>query len=209
MRHFACALVLALLPSLALAQEKTVAVPATIKVEGKPPIPQSIADDLARYTQFREAQLIAWHPTKRQVLITTAFGNVPQIHMVAGPGLARTQLTFLPGAGVARLVSAGYDPADPTTFVFLRDPAGGEARSLYRYDMTTGDVSLIVESKTRYPIVWSRQGKWLAYDSSERNGKNRAIYVIQPSGPNSKRLIEPVKRPISPWDWTPASNRLL
>ena len=86
MRHFVCAAILALLPSVGAAQEKTVAVPATIKVEGMPPIPQSIADDLARYTQFREAQLLAWHPTKRQVLITTAFGDVPQIHMVAGPG---------------------------------------------------------------------------------------------------------------------------
>ena len=103
MRHFACAAILALLPSLALAQEKTVPTPANVKVEGMPPIPQSIADDLARYTQFREAQLLAWHPTKRQVLITTSFGNVPQIHLVAGPGMARTQLTFLPGAGVSRL----------------------------------------------------------------------------------------------------------
>src|SRR5207342_1316098 len=119
MRHFACAAILALLPTLAVAQEKTVSVPPTIKVEGMPPIPQAIADDLARYTQFREAQLIDWHPTKRQVLIATAFGQFPQFHMVAGPGLARTQLTFLPAPGVSRLVSAAFDPADPNTFVFL------------------------------------------------------------------------------------------
>src|SRR5438128_7452185 len=96
MRHSVCAaIILALLPSLGHAQ--TVAVPATVKVEGMPPIPQSIADDLARYTQFREANLIGWHPAKRQVLITTSFGGVPQLHMVAGPGMARTQLTFMPG----------------------------------------------------------------------------------------------------------------
>ena len=43
MRHFACAAVLALLPSLALAQEKTVPTPPNVKVEGMPPIPQSIS----------------------------------------------------------------------------------------------------------------------------------------------------------------------
>jgi dipeptidyl aminopeptidase/acylaminoacyl peptidase len=209
MRHFACAALLLLLPSLAAAQEKTVAVPATIKVEGMPPIPQSIADDLARYTQFREAQLLAWHPTKRQVLITTSFGGVPQLHLVAGPGMARTQLTFLPGAGVARLVSADFDPADPNTIVFLRDPAGGEARNLYRYDATSGDVSLVVESKTRYGIVWAKQGKWLAYDSSERNGKDRDLYVVQPADPKTKRKLADFDGPFSPQDWSPDGNSLL
>ena len=209
MRHLACATILALLPSLAVAQEKTMAVPPTIKVEGMPPIPQSIADDLARYTQFREAQLIGWHPTKRQVLITTAFGGFPQIHTVAGPGLARTQLTFLPAPGVSRLVSAAFDPADPNTFVFLRDPAAGEARSLYRYDMATGEVSLVAEAKARFNIVWSRQGRWLAYDSSERNGKDRDLYVIQPSDPKTKRLLTQVEGPFSPQDWSPDGNSLL
>jgi dipeptidyl aminopeptidase/acylaminoacyl peptidase len=209
MRHFVCAAILLLLPPVAAAQEKTVVVPATIKVEGMPPIPQSIADDLARYTQFREANLIGWHPAKRQMVITTAFGDFPQLHLVAGPGMARTQLTFLPRPGVPRLASGAFDPADHNTFVFLNAPAGGELRNLYRYDMTTGDVSLVVESKTRYPIVWSKQGKWLAYDSSERNGKDRDLYVIQPSDPKTKRLLAPVEGPFSPQDWSPDGNSLL
>ena len=209
MRQFVCAAILLLLPSLVAAQEKTVAVPATIKIEGMPPIPQSIADDLARYTQFRESNLIGWNPAKRQVLITTAFGATPQLHLVAGPGMARTQLTFFPGGGLPRLVSAGFDPADPNTFVFQRDPSGGELRNLYRYDMATGDISLVVESRTRYPIVWSKQGKWLAYDSSERNGKDRDIYVIQPSDPKTKRLLAQVEGPFRPNDWSPDGNSIL
>lgn len=209
MRHLACAALLLLLPTAAAAQEQTVAVPPTIKVEGMPPIPQSIADDLARYTQFREAQLIAWHPTKRQVLITTSFGGFPQLHMVAGPGLARTQLTFLPAPGVPKLVSAAFDPADPNTFVFLRDPGSGEARSLYRYDLATGEISLVAEAKSRFNIAWARQGKWLAYDSSERNGKDRDLYVIQPSDPKTKRLLTQVEGPFSAQDWSPDGNSLL
>src|SRR3954451_7106766 len=67
-------------------------VPPNVKSDGLPPLPQSIADGLRPYSEFREAQLVAWHPSKRQVVITTRFGNVPQIHLVDGAGRARTQL---------------------------------------------------------------------------------------------------------------------
>jgi dipeptidyl aminopeptidase/acylaminoacyl peptidase len=209
MRHFACAAILLLLPSSAFAQEKTVTVPPGIKVEGMPPIPQSIEDGLARYTQFREAELLDWHPTKRQILIQTAFGNSPQIHSVDGPGRARTQLTFLP-AGVARFVTARFDPADGNTFVFLRDPGGsGDNRSLYRYDMTTGEVSLVVEARSRFSGAFARQGKWFAYDSTERNGKDRDIYVVQVSDPKTKRRLTEVPGAWSAHDWSPDGNTLL
>src|SRR5436190_23841086 len=110
MRHLACAAILVLLPSLAPAQEKAIATPPTITVEGIPPIPQSIADGLARYAQFREAQMQAWHPTKRQILITTALGPVPQIHLVDGPGRDRRQLTWY-ASGVSHAgVATSFDP---------------------------------------------------------------------------------------------------
>jgi dipeptidyl aminopeptidase/acylaminoacyl peptidase len=209
MRHFACAAILALLPSLAVAQERTVPVPPGIKVEGMPPVPQSIEDGLARYTQFREAQMLGWHPTKRQILIQTAFGNYPQIHLVDGPGHARTQLTFLPQPGVSRFVSAQFDPADGNTIVFQFDTRGGELRSLYRYDLATGETSLVTEARTHYAHVWSRQGKWLAYDSAERNGKDRDLYVIQPADPKTKRRLGDFDGPWSPQDWSPDGTTLL
>src|SRR5450756_620288 len=114
MRHFACAAILALLPSLTGAQEKTVPTPANVKVEGMPPVPQSILDGVARYAQFRQAQLIAWHPTKRQVLITTSFNSnpsIPQIHLIDGPGRDRRQLTWM-NRGVSATVNASFAPTD-------------------------------------------------------------------------------------------------
>jgi len=209
MKHFACAAALALLPSLALGQEKMVATPPTITVEGIPPIPQSIADGLARYAQFRQAQLQAWHPMKRQILITTALGPVPQIHLVDGPGRSRRQMTWY-STGVSHGNAApSFDPADGNTFVFQYDAAGSELRSLYRFDMNTGEISLAAESKSRYPHVWSRQGKWLAFDSAERNGKDRDLYVMQPSDPKTKRRLADFEGPWKPEDWSPDGSSLL
>ena len=211
MRHFAWVVpILALVP-LAVAQDKAVPTPANVKVEGMPGIPQSIFDGVARYGQSREAQMIAWHPLKRQLLITTSFNSnpaIPQIHLVEGPGRDRRQLTWLPPPGVPVLVNAAFDPADGDTFVFQYD-SSAELRSLYRYNMVAGEPFLVAEAKSRYPPVWARQGKWLAYDSAERNGRDRDLYVIQPSDAKTKRRLADFTGPWSPQDWTPDGATLL
>src|SRR5687767_11066843 len=145
MRHFACAAaLLVLLPTAGAAQEKTIPTPPTIKVEGMPPIPQSIADDLARYTRFKDAQLVAWHPTKRQLLVTTVTTTSRQIHLVDWPGTIGPALTSYPQPGIARSVPTSFDPADPSGFIFQRDPGGTESTSLFRYDFATGTISMAV-----------------------------------------------------------------
>lgn len=210
MRHFACAALLLLLASPAPAQEKTAPTPANVKVEGMPPMPQSILDGLARYAQFRSAQLVAWHPTKRQVLITTSFNSnpsTPQLHLVDGPGRDRRQLTWME-RGLSPVVAASFAPGDPNAFVFQYD-SSAELRSLYRFDLTTGEPSLVVESRSRYAPVWSRQGNWLAYDSAERNGRDRDVYVIQPSDPKTKRRLGEFTGAWNPQDWSPDGTALV
>jgi dipeptidyl aminopeptidase/acylaminoacyl peptidase len=211
MRLLVSAAVLLLLPFLVVAQEKTVPVPQNVKVEGMPPIPQSIADTFSLYAQFRSAQMQAWHPTKRQIIVTTGFGSAPQLHLVDGPGRDRHQMTWLPGGGVSPNLSIpSFDPADATTLVFAYDPAGGEARSLYRYDFTTGQAVAAIPAQIRYAPVWARQGKWLVYDSNERNGKDRDLYVVQPSDPKTKRrLAEFEGAGWSPQDWSPDGKTIV
>lgn len=211
MRHFACAALVFVVAATGRAsgQEKMVTPPASLTTEGIPPIPQSIADGLAKYAQFRQAQMIAWHPSKRQILITTALGSTTQLYSIDGPGRDRHQLTWYDTRGVSVNVSASFDPADANTFVFQFDPEGGELRPLYRYDMTTGEITLVTASKTRYGHVWSRTGKWLAYDSAERNGKDRDLYVIQPSDPKTRRRLAEFDGPYAPQDWSPDGNTLL
>lgn len=196
---------------LAQAREATVPVPSNIKVEGMPAIPQSIADGLARYAQFRQAQLIAWHPTKRQVLITTSFASTPvapQLHLVDGPGRERRQLTWVKN-GLPADVDASFDPADGQTIVFPSDPAGGEFGSLYRYDLASGETSLVTDAQMRFAPVWAHRGVWLAYDSKERNGRDRDLYVIEPARPSTKRRLGDFEGSWVPQDWSPDGSTLL
>src|SRR5438128_1783468 len=59
-----------------------------------PAIPKALAERSAAYGEARAAAFLDWHPTKREILISTRFADVPQVHRVAFPGGDRRQLTF-------------------------------------------------------------------------------------------------------------------
>src|SRR5437762_13852078 len=75
--------------------------------DGVPPVPASIAEAGRRYSEFRSAAFWDWHPTRREMLVGTRFGDAQQLHRVKLPGGARMQLTFFadPVAG------ASYQPS--------------------------------------------------------------------------------------------------
>jgi hypothetical protein len=78
-------------------------------------IPLKVAEDTARYGESRPSTLFGWHPTRREILIGTRFGDTVQVHGVAMPGGARRQLTFFPD----RVLGARYLP-DGKAFIFQK-----------------------------------------------------------------------------------------
>ncbi len=191
-------------------------VPANVKAEGLPPIPASIVQDLAPYASSRRAAVLGWHPTRRQLLITTAFdGNTFQIHSVAGPGMDRQQLTFFPtGNGVAaNSVAASYAP-DGSYFVFNKDSSsGGETMQLFRFDLDTKKTTLLTDGKSRNGVpVWSHQSGLIAFESTRRrghDGADRDIWVMNPLDPSTARLVSEVEGTWSVADWSPDDSELL
>jgi hypothetical protein len=124
---FAAALFLFLLPSLAPAAPATQATNAPVAAvspnenlvtDGIPPIPASVAEEAQRYTEFRSAGFVSWHPVERRMLIRTRFADTVQIHVVRQPMGARTQLTFFPDsvANAAFPPTAGKDGNDFIVF---------------------------------------------------------------------------------------------
>jgi dipeptidyl aminopeptidase/acylaminoacyl peptidase len=206
-RFLVCAAAVIALPAVLSAQGPTAVAPANTKIEGMPPIPRSILGGLAKYGQFRTARLVAWHPTRRQLLVNTAVTGSSQIHAIDGPGRDRRQLTWMERGVSPNLERAVFAPSGDS-FVFQYD-ASAELRSLYRYVFASGETSLVADAQSRYVPVWSRDGKWLAYDSAERNGTDRDLYVIQPSDPSTKRRLADFTGPFAPQDWTPDGATLI
>jgi dipeptidyl aminopeptidase/acylaminoacyl peptidase len=157
-----------------------------LTVENIPPIPQSIVQKAYRYREFRAAGMQSWHPTKRELLITTRFGSTNQIHEVKSPGSMRRQITFLPD----RVTGASYPPRGGAFFLFAHDTGGGEWFQISRYDNATGEITLLTDGKSRNEInAWSHDGKRIAYTSTLRTGKDTDIYVMDPLNPKSARML--------------------
>jgi dipeptidyl aminopeptidase/acylaminoacyl peptidase len=175
--------------------------------EGVPAVPAALAEDVRRYTEFRTAGLSSWHPTRREMLVGTRFGDTPQVHLVRMPGGARTQLTFFP----ERAGGAQFRPVTGDYFVFSKDVGGNEFYQLYRYDTGTGDVTLLTDGKSRnVSQLWSHGGRLLAYSSTRRNGKDLDLYVIDPADPKSDRRLMQLEG--GGWgaaDFSPDDSRLL
>ncbi|HJZ91518.1 MAG TPA: S9 family peptidase [Gemmataceae bacterium] len=197
---------------LVLAAPATVAQSDVIKpgdnlvTDGIPPVPAELAEKVARYTEFRSASLTSWHPTRREMLISTRFGQSSQVHRVKMPGGARFQLTFYPDS----VSGASYEPSNGDYFVFGKGSGGNERFQLYRYDFATGDVTLFTDGKSRNtPGPWATAGGRMAYTSTRRNNRDFDIWVINPAEPKSDKLLLQVEGAWHPIDWSPDDDRLL
>ena len=191
----------------AFAQNGHVAPGDNLVVQGIPPVPASLAAAVDRYAQFRTATVSDWHPTQRQMLIRTRFGDTLQVHVVKQPGGARTQLTFF----AERVADAAYDPVAGDYFLFTRDTGGNEFYQIYRYDLAGGESTLLTDGKSRNTGgVWSTAGDRIAYQSTRRNGRDSDIYVVNPRDPQSNRLV--MQAASGGWyaiDWSPDDRSLL
>jgi dipeptidyl aminopeptidase/acylaminoacyl peptidase len=207
MRSLSRILAVLALTAAAFPQTDQIAPNENLVAEGIPKIPTSLAETVERYTNFRAAVLDSWNPTKREMLIATRFADTYQVHMVKMPGGARTQLTFYPD----RVAGALYPPTKDDFFVFSKDVGGGEFYQLYRYDVATGNVTLLTDGKSRNTDpVWNYSGDKLAYTSTRRTGNDLDLYAIDPANPKTDRLVAQLAG--GGWqalDWSPDGKKLL
>lgn len=181
--------------------------PESLVLDDVPPVPADLPDRAGRYTEARGALLADWHPTRPEMLVLTRFADTQQVHLVKSPGGARTQLTFYPD----RVEGAVFEPSDGDYFIFTKGTGGAEFFQNYRYDLATGDVTLLTDGKSRngHP-VFSHRGGRVAYTSTRRNGKDTDLYVQFPLDPKTDRLLAEVQG--GGWaiqDWSPDNQKLL
>jgi dipeptidyl aminopeptidase/acylaminoacyl peptidase len=196
-----------LLATLSSAQSDQIIANENLVVEGVPPIPASIAASVERYGNYRGASLVSWNPERREMLISTRFADVAELHLVKMPGGDRSQLTFYPDP----VSSAQFNPRQGSSFVFSKDVGGAEFYQLYRYEVATGDITLLTDGKSRnVEMVWSHGGEKIAYGSTRRDGNDVDIWVMNPADPKSDHLLAKLEGGgWGPLDWSPDGQKLL
>jgi dipeptidyl aminopeptidase/acylaminoacyl peptidase len=191
----------------ALAQEAVITPAENLVVDGVPKIPAALVDTAGRYGSYRGANLSDWHPVRREMLITTRFGDTAQLHLVKMPGGARQQLTFF-----ADTVGGGrFHPNGGEYIVFAKDIGGGEWYQIYRYDLASGNITLLTDGKSRnLPGPWSSGGDQIAYMSTRRTGKDTDLWVMNPADPKTDHLLTQFAGGgWEPADWSADDKKIL
>jgi dipeptidyl aminopeptidase/acylaminoacyl peptidase len=194
-------------PQVASAQDGAIAPAESLVVEGVPAIPASLVETAGRYGSYRSATLADWSPIGREMLIATRFADTAQLHLVKMPGGERQQLTFFADA----VGNGRFHPNGGDYILFAKDIGGGEWYQLYRYDMASGDVTLLTDGKSRNLLgPWSSGGNQIAYMSTRRTGKDTDLWVMNPADPKSDRLLTKLEGGgWGPEDWSPDDSKIL
>lgn len=171
-------------------------------LEDVPEIPRHLAERIHAYQQTRGATLEGW-TADGAVLITTRFAETAQVHRVAQPGGARTQLSFHDEPVIeARPAPQGRG------YVFAKDQGGDEFYQLW-YDDGAGSVSRLTQGRARNTSpLWSNRGGRIAYATTRRNGRDTDVHVVDLITGVSRELLER-DGTWFPLDWSPDDRWVL
>ena len=154
-------------------------------MEDVPEIPGEIVDSLNRYQNVRSAMFETWSGDGRSLFVDTRFGDVGNLHRVDMPGGARHQITFFdePVGQAARQPGA-------STLIFTRDAGGSEFAQIFQLDPAGGDARMLTDGESRNGgVVWDRDGRVFAYQSTARNGASNDVWVMDPKAPEDRKIV--------------------
>jgi dipeptidyl aminopeptidase/acylaminoacyl peptidase len=199
-----CALGTALLAACASSPAPTppaavVAPNANLVVQGIPPVPQSLADAIGRYNDFRGHAFSDWHPTEREMLVShrKAGANTAQIFRVTAPLTEGEQLTD----GADPVARATYEPRTGAYIVFERATGGNEVGQLYRLPLKQPGAQpvLLTNPDERNAFnTWLRKSGQLIYSSvpidrtaqgGTRSKITTTFWLMDPMQPEGRRKL--------------------
>ena len=197
------ALLLSAAPVLAEAPAVNMRQVGSATLQNVPEIPGDVRAAVQRYQNFRQATFQDWLPDG-SMLVTTRFGATSQLHRVAEPGGARTQVSFFDEPVADAATIPGGD-----RFIVTRDTGGDEWFQLYAMGLT-GDPVALTEAGTRNGSpVFSKDGSLLAWSRATKGSADYSILVANPADPASRRVAYAGKGAIRPTDISADKSRLL
>lgn len=177
-------------PYYAFAQDGAIAPAENLIVEGVPAIPASLVETAGRYGSYRNATLADWNPVRREMLIATRFADTAQLHLVKMPGGERQQLTFFADA----VGNGRFHPNGGDYIVFSKDVGGGEWYQLYRYDVASGNMTLLTDEGAEFvgAVVFEWRSDRVYVDAS--HGKRYRLVGDESRGPEERSFADKARR---------------
>lgn len=176
---------------------KTISPPAQVVVQGIPPIPESLAQEVIKYTEFSGHDFAGWHPLGEGMLVVhrSPQSKVRQVFMLREPMAELQPLT----EGRDPVAFASFEPKRAQYLVFGRDREGDEATQLYRLDLPSRLETLLTSPDERHSFkAWFHQGGRFIYSSVplDRAGKKEShvpfstrLMAMDPMHPNQSTLL--------------------
>ncbi|GBL23572.1 dipeptidyl aminopeptidase BIII [Opitutia bacterium] len=184
------------------------AVPPNIVAEGVPPLPPTLAAELAPYLGLGGASFRGWHSTRRAALVTTRIGDASHLHLMDAPLAKRAALT-----GGVEPVKGGQMQPGGTRLLYSSDVGGDENHQLFLKD--TADLKApprrLTDGKSRnIEACWSRDGQRIAFSTNRRNGKDSDIVIKEIQAPYAERIVHTgTSAGWGPLEWSPDGKLLL
>ena len=191
-----------------LGQQGIIPVADNLVTDGIPTLPSSYMTEVKNYTESRSASFAAWHPLRKEMMISTRFANSNQLHYIKMPGGDRKQITFFDEP----INGASFEPTKGEYFLFLKDIGGNEFSQIYRYDIAAKKTTLLSDGlrSQNGGLHWSHKGDRIAYGTTKRNGKDRDIHLLNPLDQTSdKKILENVGGGWGVVDWSIDDLKLL
>jgi dipeptidyl aminopeptidase/acylaminoacyl peptidase len=172
---------------------------ANLVVQGIPPVPQSLADAIGRYNDFRGHAFVDWHPQQREMLVAhrKAGANTAQLFRLTAPLAEPQPLTD----GAEPVTQASYEPRHGNYIVFERATGGNEVAQIYRLALNQAGAQpqLLTNPDERHAVnTWLRNSGQLVYSSvpidRTAQGGTRAkvmttLWLMDPEKPKGRRKL--------------------
>ena len=171
--------------------------PAALLLQGVPPVPQALADAVARYTEFAGHAFVDWHPGRREMLVShrPLGGNTAQLYRITAPLAEPERLTD----GAEPVTRAWYEPREGRSIVLMRGAGGDEVYQLYRLDLPGRQQTLLTDPDQRHSLdAWLHRSSQalvssVPLDRTAQGGKraavNTTLWLLDPALPGQRRVL--------------------
>jgi len=177
-------------------------------LENVPETPPELAARLRPYVNVRSASFADWL-ANGGLLVRSRLAETTQLFRVSAPGHRREQLTFFDEPVLA---ARAFDRGGEQAVALMRDQGGNENYQVFTFRPDCGDCGadqIVSDGHSRHGgLVRSRDGRFLAYYSTRRNGRDWDIYLADPATGTEREVLRAEGAWI-PLDFSPDGSALL